>query len=82
MSRTPLEGAINLRGRVRLELPAMNELAVDYGLDAFYMQEGSSKRVEDAIRQKHDVRMQVAIASSGQARIKTLLIDGVPVDRF
>jgi len=55
---------------------------VDYGLDSFYMQEGKSRRVEEAIRQRRLVQMQVAVASSGQARIKTLLIDGVAVDRF
>ena len=85
VSRKPREGAINLRGRARLGSTRWSPtgvLVVDYGLDAFYMQEGSSKRVEDAIREKHDIRMQVAIASSGKARIKTLLIDGVPVDRF
>jgi uncharacterized membrane-anchored protein len=83
VSRKPAAGAINLRGRVIFGSSGFpGDLHVDYGLDAFYMQEGSANRVEDAIRQHRDVKMQVAIASSGQARIKTLLIDGVPVDRF
>lgn len=79
-SLEPAEGAINLRGRVRY--PGGSFMPVDYGLDAFYMQEGKGHRVEEAIRQRRNVQMQVAVASSGHSRIKTLLIDGVPVDRF
>lgn len=73
-------GAFNLRGRVTYASDA-RLLYVDYGLDAFYMQEGSAKRVEQAIGQQRNVQMQVAIAPSGRARIKTLLIDGVPIGR-
>ena len=80
VSLKPQPGALNLRGRSTY--PAGAYLAVDYGLDSFYMQEGKGRRVEEAIRQRRNVQMQVAIASSGQARIKTLLIDGIPVDRF
>jgi uncharacterized membrane-anchored protein len=81
VSREPAGGALNLRGRV-WHATKPNLLSVQFGLDAFYMQEGKSRRVEEAIRQRRNVQMQVAIASSGQARVKTLLIDGVPVDRF
>ena len=80
VSLKPQAGALNLRGRTKYF--DGTQLNVDYGLDAFYMQEGKSRRVEEAIRQRRNVQMQVAIASSGQPRIKTLLIDGVPVDRF
>lgn len=79
-SLAPQPGALNLRGRVRYGRQPY--LSIDYGLDAFYMQAGKGRRVEQAIRQRRNVQMQVAIASSGRARIKTLLIDGVPVNRF
>jgi uncharacterized membrane-anchored protein len=79
-SLKPAAAAINLRGRVKYTGGTF--MAVDYGLDAFYMQEGKGRRVEEAIRQRRNVQMQVAVAASGQARIKTLLIDGVLVDRF
>lgn len=82
VSRRPVPGAINLRGRDKFRASRSHVttvLYVDYGLDAFYVQEGRARRVEEAIRQGRDVRMQVAIASSGRARIKGLLIDGVPV---
>jgi uncharacterized membrane-anchored protein len=77
--------ALNLRGRVRFSDRSggtASILYVDYGLDAFYLQEGKGRRVEEAIRQRRNVQVQIAIASSGHARIKTLLIDGVSVDRF
>jgi len=80
VSLTPQSGELNLRGRTRYRGETF--LALDYGLDAFYVQEGRGRQIEDAIRQHRNVQMQVAIAASGQARIKTLLIDGVPVDRF
>jgi uncharacterized membrane-anchored protein len=79
-SLRPVSGALNLRGRARYAGGYV--IPVDYGLDAFYLQEGKGRRIEDAIRQGRNVQMQIAIASSGHARIKTLLIDGVPVDRF
>jgi hypothetical protein len=43
------------------------------------MQEGTAKPVELALLDGRGVQMQVAIASSGRARIRTLLVDGVPV---
>jgi uncharacterized membrane-anchored protein len=80
VSADRVAGAFNLRGRVKYASDP-RVLYVDYGLDTFYMQEGSARRVEQAIGQQRNVQMQVAIASSGRARIKTLLIDGVPVGR-
>jgi uncharacterized membrane-anchored protein len=80
VSADPVAGAFNLRGRVKYA-SGPQVLYVDYGLDAFYMQEGSARRVEQAIRQQRNVLMQVAIGSSGRARITTLQIDGVPVER-
>ena len=82
VSLEPQHGMLNLRGRVSYPFGSSGALSVNYGVDAFYMQEGKGRRVEEAIRQRRNVQIQIAIASSGQARIKTLLIDGVPVDRF
>ena len=78
ISSTPVENAMNLRGRVRRR-STDGTVYVDYGLDAFYMQEGTAKPVEDALLDGRVVQMQVAIAASGGARIRTLLVDGVPV---
>jgi uncharacterized membrane-anchored protein len=76
VSDEPIAGALNLRGRVRWIDAAT--LHVDYGLDAYYMQEGTAKPVEDALRNRRKVQMEIAVANSGRARIRRLLVDGVP----
>lgn len=78
VSLQPVPGATNLRGIVT-GAPGPREIHVEYGLDAFYMQEGHAEAVEKAYREKRHVQMQVAIAPSGRARIRNLLIDGAPV---
>ena len=78
VSLQPVRGATNLRGIVT-GAPGPREIHVEYGLDAFYMQEVHASAVEKAYREKRQVQMQVAIASSGRARIRTLLVDGVAV---
>jgi len=79
VSREPVAGARNLRGR--LSSSSSEVLTVDYGLDAFFMQEGTARPIEDAIRAGRKVEMDVAIASSGRARIRNLVVDGQVVGR-
>jgi uncharacterized membrane-anchored protein len=81
VSRTRVPGALNLRGRVTFRDSDTVTLRVEYGLDAYYVQEGMGKGIEDAIRDGRNVQMQVAIAASGRSRIRTLVIDGVPLAR-
>lgn len=77
ISGTPVGSALNLRGRVRRVEPN-GAVLVDYGLDAYYMQEGTAKPVQDALSAGRLVQMQIAVAPSGRARIRTLLVDGAP----
>jgi len=81
ISSEPLAGRPNLRGRITWYEPDGERLNVDYGLDSFFMQEGTAKPVENALRQRRRVQMQIAIASSGHARIRRLVVDGVAVGR-
>lgn len=76
VSLNRVDGAFNLRGIVSSAYNGL--IQVEYGIDAFYMQEGHAKAVEQAFREKRHVQLQVAIASSGRARIRNLLVDGVP----
>jgi GDYXXLXY motif protein len=77
VSRAPVDGALNLRGIIAQ--PSGPQLIhVEYGLDAFYMHEGQAEKVEKASRDKRRVQIEVAIASSGRARIRRLLVDDVP----
>jgi hypothetical protein len=78
VSLEPVPGAMNLRGIVAWASSG-GRINVRYGLNAFYMQEGHAKQVEKAANEKRHVQMKVAIAQSGRARIRELLVDGVPV---
>jgi hypothetical protein len=74
----PIRDMLNLRGRVRA-VGSTGVLDIDYGIDSYYMQEGQASQVEGALRAHGSVDMQVAIARSGRARIKSLLINGTPI---
>jgi hypothetical protein len=77
VSLSPVNGALNLRG-IATALTSNGLLQVEYGIDAFYMQEGHARAVERAFREKRRVQVQLAISTSGRARIRNLMIDGVP----
>jgi len=79
ISLEPLPGRINLRGRVRSYEPAGERLTVDYGLDRYFMQEGTAMPVEEALADRRRVQIEIAVADSGRARIRRLLVDGRPV---
>jgi uncharacterized membrane-anchored protein len=78
VSLRPVRQALNLRGVVTWALTS-GELRVQYGIDAFYLQEGKAAEMQRAFSEKRRLRMQVAIASSGRARVRNLIIDGVTV---
>jgi uncharacterized membrane-anchored protein len=92
VSDTPVDGAMNLQARVRdvtrgrwdrqaarwLDTTAPL-VALNYGLEAMYVKEGSGLAVEDAMRHAEAMHAIVALAPNGKARLKNLLIDGKPV---
>jgi hypothetical protein len=75
VSLEPVAGAVNLRG-MAVWAYGSGELKADYGIDAFYMQEGHAAAVEQAFNEHRPVQLQVAITRSGQARIRNLLVGG------
>jgi uncharacterized membrane-anchored protein len=79
ISRTRVRDKVNLYGRVRYA--SAREVLVDYGLDAFYLQEGSGTAIEAALSEGRNVQIEVAITASGRSRIRSLMIDGVRVGR-
>jgi hypothetical protein len=79
VSRSRIPGAVNLRGRIAQSYPP--HIQVVYGLEAFFMEEGAARPVEEAIRRGQRVQMEVAIAADGRARIRNLIIDGTPLPR-
>jgi uncharacterized membrane-anchored protein len=81
ISITPVTNRINLRGRVESYDHDKQRLTVEYGLDSYFMQEGTAKPVEDALRMRRRVQMEVAVTAAGHARIRRLLVDGVAAGR-
>ncbi len=80
ISIAPVADRINLRGRGSAgRRGAAALVGIDYGLDSYFMQEGTARPVEDALRTRRRVQMEVAVTSSGHARIRRLLVDGAAV---
>jgi len=78
----PVEGRINLKGRARtIWREAASDpigsvhMTMHYGIDAFFVQEGTGKGIEDAMR-GGEVHAVLAVTSSGRARLRDLVIDG------
>ena len=75
---------LNLRGRIAypsfLRADVDGVLHLRYGLDAFFVQEGTGRDIERAIFDPDThVHAEVALTSGGRVRIRELLIDGRPV---
>ncbi|HSL23474.1 MAG TPA: GDYXXLXY domain-containing protein [Vicinamibacterales bacterium] len=49
-------------------------VTVEYGIDAFYVEQGRGRQIERDIRAGKPVFAEVAVASSGRARLRTLII--------
>ena len=78
ISDRPVPGARNLRGRVSWFDAESGDLTINYGMSKYYMEEGKAAPVEDALKQQRRVQMELAVTPSGRARIRHVLVDGVP----
>ncbi len=74
----PIRDKVNLRGRV-IGVASNGVVTIDYGIDSYYMEEGQARQVEQALKLGAGVQMQVAVARSGRARIKAVLVNGAPL---
>jgi uncharacterized membrane-anchored protein len=54
-----------------------NAVGVRYGLESYFVPQGEGKQIE--LMEKARLEVVAAVAPSGQAAIKRLLVDGVPV---
>lgn len=78
----PIDGKINLQGRIRqiYSYGGGYLLTMHYGIDAFFVQEGHGRQIEQALRASNNrVFAEIAVASSGKARLKNLIINGKPI---
>jgi len=64
----PPEGGTFIRGR----LLGYNQL--HFGIEAFYLQEGTGKKYEEAIRQ-HRLSAEIAVTSGGRAALRRLRVE-------
>lgn len=79
ISDRPEPDAVNLRGRVVSfwsEAQASYRFTMDYGIGAFYVQEGTGKPIEQAIRARSPVFAEIAVTRSGRARVRDLIVNG------
>lgn len=68
--------AVSLRVQVRFaQFPF---LTLDNPIAAYFVQEGHGLAVEEALRQNKPVVVAVAVTRSGDARVRNLIVDGVP----
>ena len=65
-----LSGEVFIRGRVN------DRRRLDFGIGTFFVPEGTGHIVENA----SDVKVVVSLSASGNAVIKTVLVDGQPFD--
>lgn len=73
LDAAPEDGRLAIRGRVRGHR-AGQSLAVDYGLDAFFVPEGQGLDIERMPRDR--VRLVVAVSAGGAAAPLRLMADG------
>jgi uncharacterized membrane-anchored protein len=79
ISDRPVADATNLRGRIRL-LRDDYVLTMDFGIDALFVREGTGRPIENAILDRGTpVYAEVAVAKSGAARVRALVVDGARV---
>lgn len=69
-------GEVALRGR--LEGSPSDDRRARFGIESYFVPEGTGKTIEDAAGRKQ-VSVRVAVGTDGRTAIKGLLIDGKPV---
>jgi hypothetical protein len=78
ISLSPAPGRINLRGRIRCS-PRSDELIMEYTFDGYLRHRDREKILKEAALARRRIELELAVASSGAARVRHLLIDGKPV---
>jgi len=68
----PADGGTVIQGRVRSA--SSTQLNVSYGLESYFVPQGSGRVIERTERKR--IEIVAAVSSSGEAAIKRLLIDG------
>jgi hypothetical protein len=75
ISRTPVAGARNLRGRIS-RWPGGDVFVVEYGMESLFVEQGSAPEVEKAITAMKGGQVEVALTGSGRARTRAVIAGG------
>lgn len=73
------EGEAVLRARTDRARRFSQEIGLRYGVETYFVPEGSGKAIEDAARAK-DVRVRVAVGADGQTAIKAVIVGGKVIE--
>lgn len=77
ISDTPVPGMVNIAGRNNYRWWSGDFITLNYGIDAFFVEEHTGGEIEDAMRRSRpDVYAEVMVTNSGKARLRALIIDG------
>ena len=68
LSARPPEGDLYIQGEIG------NARQIDFGIDTYFVPEGTGHIIERA----RDVKVEVAVSSSGKATIRDVIVDGKP----
>lgn len=79
VSDRPVAGVLNLRGRI--QWIDDGRLVVNYGLGTYHLSRQGTRSMEAAVAARTPLAIEVAIAGSGRARIRHVLIDGAPLQK-
>lgn len=67
-----------IRGQISYIDETSNTARINYGVERYYVPEGEGRDLEDQ-RNKQALSIDVALGSDGEAAIKGIRIDGIPV---
>jgi len=80
VSEQPVPGAVNLAGRVVFYTTFDHSFRLLFGLDAFSADGPTARLIDEAMQRDAPIYAEVAVTSSGRARIRALIVGGRRVE--
>ena len=80
VSERPVQGAVNLAGRIVFYTSFDYSFRLQFGLDAFTADEPTARLIDEAMQRDAPIYAEVAVTSSGRARLRALIVDGRRVE--
>jgi len=80
VAERPVPGAVNLAGRIVFFTSFDYSFRLQFGLDAFSADAPTARLIDEAMQRDAPIYAEVAITSSGRARVRALVVDGRRVE--